>query len=80
MNTLPLSLCLGGRAKNLRRGYQEDPQHLDMLQIALTYPVVVGPPTGTDTYNRPLSHPQVHFVHQRLGKCALLRGQCMHKF
>ena len=46
---------LGGRAKNLRRGYQEDPQHLDMLQIALTYPVVVGPPTGTDRETQLLS-------------------------
>ena len=46
---------LGGRAKNLRRGYQEDPQHLDLLQITLSYPVVVGPPTGTDRETRLLS-------------------------
>ena len=32
-----------------------DPQHLDMLQIVLTYPVVVGPPTGTDRETQPLS-------------------------
>ena len=26
-----------------------------------------------------IPNPQVHCVHQRLGKCALLRGQCIHK-
>ena len=29
---------------------------------------------GPIHFTRPLSQPQVHFVHQRLGECALLRG------
>lgn len=36
---------------------------------------VVGPPTGTVWEGKWIAHPpQVHFIHQRLGMCALLRG------
>ena len=55
MNALPLSLCLGGRAKNLRRGYLEDPQRPDKLKPFVAYPGAVGPPTGTDRFIRSYS-------------------------
>ncbi len=41
----------------------------------MTYPTAVGPPTGTVwECRRIFPNPQVYCVHQRLGKCALLRG------
>ena len=47
-----LSSCLGGRAKDLRRGYIEDPQRPDKLKQFVAYPGAVGPPTGTDRFIR----------------------------
>ena len=85
---------LGGRAKNLRRGYQEDPQQLDILQVVELILLFSPSLLCSDYYHWLLwvllrgpihsfaciQPPQVHCVHPRLGKCALLRGQCTHNY
>ena len=89
-----LSPCLGGRAKNLRRGYQEDPQQLDILQVVELILLFSPSLLCSDYYHWLLwvllrgpihsfacsQPPQVHCVHPRLGKCAHLRGQCTHNY